>query len=90
MLIDNYPNKELHLIHLINKYQIIKRQRPLSEDETYELDACLQSDETTNILKTGLCLLLERKELFDGLFNSLPKNEQAEMRQFPIWKFKNW
>ena len=89
-LIDNYPNKELHLIHLINKYQIIKRQRPLSEDETYELDACLQSDETTNILKTGLCLLLERKELFDGLFNSLPKNEQAEMRQFPIWKFKNW
>lgn len=89
-LINNDPNNDLHLIHFVNKYQIIKRQRPLSEDEEQELDLYLQSDKTTEILKAGICLLLERKELFDELFNSLQENEQAEMRNYPIWKFKNW
>lgn len=30
-LIENDPNIDFHLIHLVNKYQIIKRQRPLNE-----------------------------------------------------------
>lgn len=89
-LIDNDPNMDYHLIHLVNKYQITKRQRPLNEDECQELDTYLQSDETTGILKAGICLLLERKELFEELFNSLQENEQTEMKNYPIWKFKNW
>lgn len=89
-LIENDPNIDFHLIHLVNKYQIIKRQRPLNEAESQELDTYLQSDETTGILKAGICLLLERKELFGELFNSLYENEQAEMKKYPIWKFKNW
>lgn len=89
-LIDNDPNMDCHLIHLVNKYQITKRQRPLNEAECQELDTYLQSDETTGILKAGICLLLERKELFEELFSSLQENEQAEMRKYPIWKFKNW
>lgn len=89
-LIENDPKMDFHLIHLVNKYQIIKRQRSLSEAEYHELDTYLQSDETTGILKAGICLLLERKELFDELFNSLQENEQAEMKHYPIWKFKNW
>ena len=32
----------------------------------------------------------EVKELFEELFSSLQENEQAEMRKYPIWKFKNW
>lgn len=89
-LIDNYPNMDYHLIHLVNKYQITKRQRLLNEAECQELDAYLQSDETTGILKAGICLLLERKELFGELFNSLQEKEQTEMKNYPIWKFKNW
>lgn len=89
-LIDNDPNMDYHLIHLVNKYQITKRQRPLNEDECQELDTYLQSDEITGILKAGICLLLERKELFEELFNSLQENEQTEMKNYPIWKFKNW
>ena len=89
-LIDNDPNMDYHLIHLVNKYQIIKRQRPLNEAERQELDTYLQSDETTKILKAGICLLLERKELFEELFNSLQENEQTEMKNYPIWKFKIW
>lgn len=89
-LIENDPNIDFHLIHLVNKYQIIKRQRPLNEAESQELDTYLQSDETTKILKAGICLLLERKELFEELFNSLQENEQTEMKNYPIWKFKNW
>lgn len=89
-LIDNDPNMDYHLIYLVNKYQITKRQRPLNEAECQELDTYLQSDETTGILKAGICLLLERKELFEELFSSLQENEQAEMRKYPIWKFKNW
>lgn len=58
--------------------------------ECQELDTYLQSDETTGILKAGICLLLDRKELFDKLFNSLQENEQVEMKNYPIWKFKNW
>lgn len=89
-LIDNDPNMDYHLIHLVNKYQITKRQRPLNEVECQELDTYLQSDETTGILKVGICLLLERKELFEELFNSLQENEKVEMKNYPIWKFKNW
>ena len=66
------------------------RQRPLNEAERQELDTYLQSDETTKILKAGICLLLERKELFEELFNSLQENEQTEMKNYPIWKFKIW
>lgn len=89
-LIDNDPNMDYHLIHLVNKYQITKRQRPLNEAESQELDTYLQSDETTGIIKAGICLLLDRKELFEELFNSLQENEQTEMKNYPIWKFKNW
>lgn len=89
-LIENDPNIDFHLIHLVNKYQIIKRQRPLNEAESQELDTHLQSDETTKILKAGICLLLERKALFEDLFNSLKENEQTEMKNYPIWKFMIW
>lgn len=89
-LIDYDPNEGLHFIHLTNKYQIIKRQRQLSEAEINELDTYLQSDETTAILKAGICLLIERKELFEELFASLSENEQTEMRNYPIWNLKNW
>lgn len=89
-LIENDPNIDFHLIHLVNKYQIIKRQRPLNEAESQELDTHLQSDETTKILKAGICLLLERKALFEELFNSLKENEQTEMKNYPIWKFMIW
>ena len=89
-LIENDTNIDFHLIHLVNKYQIIKRQRPLNEAASKELDTYLQSDETTRILKVGICLLLERKEMFGELFNSLQENEQTEMKNYPIWKFKIW
>lgn len=89
-LIDNDPNMDLHIVHIINKCQLIKRQRPLFEVEVQVLSAYLQMDDTTKMLKAGICLLLERKELFDKLFDSLQENEQVEMRHYPIWKFKNW
>lgn len=89
-LLDHDPDKGLYLLHLINKLQIIKRTRPLSDIEKSEIEAYLPSKDIPNRLKVGICLLLERESLFNDYYNLLPQDEKQEMKQYPIWRFMIW
>ena len=89
-LLDKEPNQEMHQIHLINKLQIIKRQRDLSDTEVKRLETLLNSDQTSVRLKAGICLLLDRQLEFNELFAFLPDDEKEEMKCYPIWKFMTW
>lgn len=83
-LIDN--DTEQNIIHYINKYQIIKRQRPFNEEELVALNKIIQDSSTPYPIRTCACILLENKDCFTTNFSKCSQNEQETIKKFPIWK----
>lgn len=84
-LIDN-DDTEQNIIHYINKYQIIKRQRPFNEEELVALNKIIQDSSTPYPIRTCACILLENKDSFTTNFSKCSQNEQETIKKFPIWK----
>ena len=76
-------------IHIINKMQIMKRQRYLTDEENTCLYSLATDDNNAPFIKAGCWLLLGNKENFNSIFKTLKPEEQEKIRDFPIWRFAN-
>jgi len=87
-LINNDTNGDNMTLHLINKYQILKRKRKLTDTEVNALKQ-LQLENTTNsFLECGIYLLLDDSYTFDFYWKKLTTEEQKRFKNFPIWIYK--
>ena len=86
-LLDNDPRPDLNIVHLINKMQILKRQRELSAEEKQQLMQILEKDELEEPIKVAVNLLLENKKEVDELLATMPDEDKNTMKAYPIWKF---
>ena len=86
-LIGKEPKDEMRPLHIINKMQIMKRQRDLTADECQTLEDMLNDEFARNMAKAGVYLLLDRKEDFQQLFETMQEDEKKSVKEFPIWRF---
>ena len=75
-------------IHKVNKLQIAKRGRTLSEDELKYLRSLIDAEQTPPFVKAGSAILLEDSKIFDRWYKCMSKADQATMKKYPIWKLK--
>ena len=86
-LIEKEPKDEMTPLHIINKMQIVKRQRVLTVDECKMLENMLNDEFVGDMVKAGVYLLLDRQDDFQQLFETLHEDEKKSVKEFPIWKF---
>ena len=86
-LIGKEPKDEMRPLHIINKMQIMKRQRELTADERQRLEDMLNDEFAGDMVKAGVYLLLDRQEEFQQLFETMQEDEKKSLKEFPIWRF---
>lgn len=86
-LIGKEPKDEMRPLHIINKIQIMKRQRELTADERQTLEDMLNDEFAGDMVKAGVYLLLDRQEEFQQLFETMQEDEKKSVKEFPIWRF---
>lgn len=86
-LIGKEPKDEMRPLHIINKMQIMKRQRELTADERQTLEDMLNDEFAGDMVKAGVYLLLDRQEEFQQLFKTMQEDEKKSLKEFPIWRF---
>ena len=86
-LIGKEPKDEIRPLHIINKMQIMKRQRELTADERQMLEDMLNDEFAGDMVKAGVYLLLDRQEEFQQLFETMQEGEKKSLKEFPIWRF---
>lgn len=84
-LVEKSP--DFHNIHIINKYQIIKRKRALEKSEKKELISMLECTDIEAMAKVGINLLLENKSMAELQFEELNPIEQKFFMEQPIYHF---
>ena len=85
-LIGKEPKDEMRPLHIINKMQIMKRQRELTADERQMLEDMLNDEFAGDMVKAGVYLLLDRQEEFQQLFETMQEDEKKSLKEFPIWR----
>lgn len=85
-LIGKDPKDEMRPLHIINKMQIMKRQRDLTADECQTLEDILNDEFAGDMVKVGVYILLDRKEDFQQLFETMQEDEKKSVKEFPIWR----
>lgn len=83
----NDPLEANKIIHTINHYQIIKRQRKLTDGEKQSLSLYLKDDSISCPNKVAICLLLDKEKM--KWQNKCTKKEIKIMKSYPIWIFNN-
>lgn len=86
-LLGNDPRPDFNPVHVINKMQILKRQRELSNEELLQLEQILKNDKIEVPIKVAVNLLLGNQKEVDELFATLSEEDKNAMQAFPIWKF---
>ena len=86
-LIGKEPKDEMRPLHIINKMQIMKRQRELTADERQTLEDMLNDEFAGDMVKAGVYLLLDRQKEFQQLFETMQEDEKKSVKEFPIWRF---
>lgn len=86
-LIGKEPKDDMRPLHIINKMQILKRQRDLTADECQTLEDMLNDEFAGDKVKAGVYLLLDRQEDFQKLFETMQEDEKKSVKEFPIWRF---
>lgn len=86
-LIEKEPKDEMRPLHIINKMQIMKRQRELTADECQILENMLNDEFAGDMAKAGAYLLLDRQEGFQQLFETMQEDDKKIVKEFPIWRF---
>lgn len=72
-------------IHIINKYQIIVRERNLTKEEKDMLFQIYQQENTIPV-KLGIAILLNNKFDVDRYMGELDAKELEELKKYPIMK----
>jgi len=86
-LLNNDPRPDFNPVHVINKMQILKRQRELVVEELRQLEQILKMDKIEVPIKVAVNLLLGNQKEVDELFATLSDEDKNTMQAFPIWKF---
>lgn len=86
-LLGNDPRPDFNPVHIINKMQILKRQRELSNEELLQLEQILKNDKIEMPIKVATNLLLGNQKEVDEQFATLSEEDKNAMQAFPIWKF---
>lgn len=86
-LIEKEIKDKMRPLHIINKMQILKRQRELTADERQTLEDMLNEDFAEDMVKAGVYLLLDRQGDFQQLFEKMQEDEKKSVKEFPIWRF---
>ena len=81
-LITNKP------LHIVNKYQIIKRKRSLTKDEAQELCNILLLPNLGADMKTAIHLLLDNKTMANISYEEMNAEQQDLFDSFPISIFR--
>ncbi len=87
-LITNDTNEETRNINILNKYQILKRQKKLKETERRTLKLLQMNNTADSFIECGIALLLDDPETFDIYWQKLSNKEQEQFKTFPIWILK--
>ena len=66
-LLGNDPRPDFNLVHVVNKMQILKRQRELSNEELLQLEQILKNDKIEVPIKVAVNLLLGNQKEVDEL-----------------------
>lgn len=82
-------SKDSYKLHLLNKLQIIKRERELSKEEKNELIEIINKNNLEDALLVGAYLLLESQDLAGFYFKKLTHKEKENFKQYPIYRFWN-
>lgn len=80
-------NDKNHELNIVNKMQIIKRKRELSDKETNILFDLTEKTQLSNDMKTAIQLLLSNQKAAEYYFNRLKDNEQRFFESLPIYHF---
>ena len=88
-LIESDPNEEMKQVHMINKLQIIKRQRYLSDEEKDILYRMINDDKLDEHLKFAVYLMLDNHQDAERLFCTFSEEDKKVLRDYPIWRFYN-
>ena len=86
-LIEKEIKDKMRPLHIINKMQILKRQRELTADERQTLEDMLNEEFAEDMVKAGVYLLLDRQGDFQQLFEKMQDDEKKSVKEFPIWRF---
>ena len=76
-------------IHIINKYQVVKRKRELTKEEKKELCMLLSEVPNDNDVQTAIHLLLDNKTQAELYFDSMNESEKKFFKSLPIYFFMN-
>ncbi len=80
-----YENNEDSEYCLVNKYQAIKRMRPLSKEEKNELMK-IRSESHDGMMLCGISIVLENKTDYEYYLEELSEEDKQAFIQFPIYK----
>ena len=74
-------------VRLLNRLQVIKRQRDLTQTEMKKLNDIAQSPGERDDVLVGTYLLMGNPVLADVYLARLDENMRNEFLQYPIYKF---
>jgi hypothetical protein len=87
-LLENLDDQELQYeVRLLNRLQVIKRQRDLNQSEMKKLNDIAQSPGERDDVLAGTYLLMGNPVLADVYLARLDENMRNEFLQYPIYKF---
>ena len=87
-LLENLDDQELQYeVRLLNRLQVIKRQRDLNQSEMKKLNDIAQSPGERDDVLAGTYLLMGNPVLADVYLARLDENTRNEFLQYPIYKF---
>ena len=87
-LLDNLDDQELpYEVRLLNRLQVIKRQRDLNQSEMQKLNEIAQNPGERDDVLAGTYLLMGNPVLADIYLARLDENMRNEFLQYPIYKF---
>ena len=79
--------QERAAVHSINKLQIVKRQRPFTDDENNELESLNALEEIDDSMRFAILLLMDKAQDAKALFESFTDELQSNIKRYPIWRF---
>ena len=74
-------------ISILNKYQLIKRVRKLSQDEMIEIENIIDESDDSNEIRFGGYLLLDKQRRARVFYDKMSIQAKKEFMKLPICKF---
>lgn len=87
-LCDWIVSRDSNIIYLINKFQIIKRKRELTKEESNLLISKMPIDNKLGT-QTAIHLLLNNKAMAEYTFGTMKESEKEFFKSLPIYFFMN-